>query len=176
MNWIKAAVLGLIVAAVMAGAMAVRSHLIGIGEARGAARVQKAWDEQKALDQETSLRLQREANAEQLAKFRNTERINDEQALRAQSRARRAAATGAAADGLLRAVEALNGRGVPASASDAAVAGLAQEAATARELLGSCTTAHRELAEQADGLRDQVMGLQDYAQRVCPVARGMDAR
>ncbi|WP_293602802.1 hypothetical protein [Polaromonas sp. 17-63-33] len=72
----RLAIIAAVLAALAAGAAAVRSHLIGVGEARTQAR----WDKQKAIDQAETLRLERERSADQLIKFRNAERISDEQA------------------------------------------------------------------------------------------------
>lgn len=57
----------------------------------------------------------------------------------------------------------LNGRPVPA---DPAAAAYAREASVARELLGTCSAEYRDVAAQADGLRDQVSGLLDYVKSV----------
>ncbi|OZA85450.1 MAG: hypothetical protein B7X65_21580 [Polaromonas sp. 39-63-25] len=78
MTWMRLAIIAAVLAALAAGAAAVRSHLIGVGEARTQAR----WDKQKAIDQAETLRLERERSADQLIKFRNAERISDEQAKR----------------------------------------------------------------------------------------------
>lgn len=58
----------------------------------------------------------------------------------------------------------LNARSAPA---DPGAAAYAREAAVARELLGTCADRYRDVATHADGLRDQVTGLQDYATLVC---------
>jgi ABC-type transporter Mla subunit MlaD len=55
----------------------------------------------------------------------------------------------------------LNGRPAPTDATAAAYAG---EARTARELLGTCANEYRTVAKEADQLRDQVSGLQNYVQ------------
>ena len=174
--WMKLLLIGALVASIAGGAAAIRSHYVNQGDAQGAARVQAAWDKQKLVDDAAALVRLQQANADQLTKFRNAERITDEQTNRAQIRARRTAALGNAVDGLLHTIDTLNGRSLPAAASNAATAGLAQDATTARELLGSCAAAHRDLAKEADGLRDQVMGLQDYALHVCPGIKASDAR
>ena len=50
--------------------------------------------------------------------------------------------------------------------SDSSPAKFWDEARTARQLLGSCASKYRQLAEDADGLRDQVITLQQYASSV----------
>lgn len=80
-----------------------------------------------------------------------------------------AAARGAqrAAASLRDEIARLNARPAPA---DPAAAGLAAEASVARELLGACSTEYHWLAGEAEGLRVQVAGLQDWAHTV-PQAR-----
>lgn len=73
-------------------------------------------------------------------------------------------AASAAANSLRNDIERLNASG---SAPDADPATLAGQARTARELLGACSEEYRGVARQADELRDQVTGLQDYATSVC---------
>lgn len=163
---VRLALIAAVLAALAAGAAAVRSHLIGVGEARTQAR----WDAQKAVDQAETLRLERLAQAEQLIKFRNAERISDEQAKLEAARLRRIAAGDAVADRLRSTIERLNRRDVSAAAGDPRSVALAEGAATARELFGSCNQAFLGLAAEADRLRDQVAGLQDDAMFVCRAA------
>lgn len=56
-------------------------------------------------------------------------------------------------------IDRLNSRPMP---DDPRLAACFGEANTARELLGSCTEEYRGVAEKADGLRDQVTGLQEF--------------
>lgn len=163
MNWIRLALIAAVLAALAAGAAAVRSHLIDVGEQR----VQTRWDAQKAVDQAKTLELERERSAEQLIKFRNAERISDEQTKLEAARLRRIANGDAVADSLRNTIDRLNRRDVSTAAGDPRSVALAEEAATARQLFGSCTERYRGLAAQADGLRDQVSGLQDDALLVC---------
>nr|WP_293595168.1 hypothetical protein [Polaromonas sp. 39-63-25] len=65
------------------------------------------------------------------------------------------------------AIETLNRRDVSAAGSDPGSVALAEGAATARELFGSCNQALLGLAAEADRLSDQVAGLQDDAMFVC---------
>ncbi|HQR97592.1 hypothetical protein [Polaromonas sp.] len=163
MNWVRIAIIAAVLAALAAAGLAVRSHLIGVGEAR----TQAQWDKQKAVDQAETLRLERERSADQLIKFRNAERISDEQAKREALRERRIRAGDAVADQLRSAIETLNRRDVSAAGSDPGSVALAEGAATARELFGSCNQALLGLAAEADRLSDQVAGLQDDAMFVC---------
>lgn len=165
--WLRMAVLAAVLAALAAAGMAVRSHLIGVGEAR----VQARWDAQIAVDRDETLRLERERTAEQLVKFRNSERITDEQSTREAATRQRIAAGNAVADSLRSTIAALNQREVSASAGDARAGAFAQSAATARELFGACTERYRDLAAEADRLRDQVTGLQADAMFVCRPAK-----
>jgi len=54
----------------------------------------------------------------------------------------------------------LNARPVPANPE---LAACFREARTARELLGTCAERYRELAEEADGIRIQLTGFQEFA-------------
>ena len=69
--------------------------------------------------------------------------------------------------GLRAEVARLNSRPDPYPPGDAGLAACAGEARTARELFGESSSAYQELAAEADGLRDQVTGLQDFARTVC---------
>ena len=61
----------------------------------------------------------------------------------------------------------LNQRPNPYPAGDTGIAACTREASTARELFGESSSAYQELASEADQLRDQVVGLQDFAHSVC---------
>ncbi|MDZ7920739.1 hypothetical protein [Rhodoferax sp.] len=156
-----------LVAAIAAGALALRSHFVRQGDIQGAARVQALWDAQVRVDQAESLRLQQQANADLLHKFRNAERIRDEDNQRALARTARERAAATRIGSLLDTIEALNRRDMSEAAANPGAAGIAQSATTARELFGSCAAAHSGLAAEADRLRDQVSGLQDFALNVC---------
>ena len=56
---------------------------------------------------------------------------------------------------------------VPGTSAGACAAPGSDAAATARELLGESSGAYQELAAEADQLRDQVIGLQQFARDVC---------
>ena len=165
--WMRALLIGGLVAAIAAGAFAVRSHFVNQGDAQGAARVQAAWDAQVLVDQAESLRLQQQANADLLHKFRNAERIRDEDNQRALARAARELVAANRISSLLDTIAALDRRDLSQAAAIPGAAGIAQGATTARELFGSCAAAHTGLAAEADRLRDQVNGLQDFALNVC---------
>jgi chromosome segregation ATPase len=106
--------------------------------------------------------LEAERNARQTeTKLRNeVERIAANAQQRQQQQARRIADVDRALDGLRKQIAVLNADAVPA---DSVAAPVADAAATARELLGSCATEYREVAAVADQLKDQVTGLQEYA-------------
>lgn len=168
--WVRLLLIAGLVAGIVAGAAAIRSHYISQGDAQGAQRIQSAWDAQKRVDDAESLHIQKQANADLLQKFRNTERISDEEATRAHRRLIRQRAAAVAVDGLLNTVETLNRRDPSEANSDPRVTRLVKDAATARELLGSCSAAHRDLGAEADRLRDQVAGLHDFVATVCQPA------
>lgn len=173
MNWLRLALWAAVGAAVIATVAAVRSHWIGVGEAR----VQTRWDAQQRVDLDETLTLERERNADQLIRFKNAERNTDEQARLEALRAQRDRATAAERDGLLSTIAALNGRAVPGTCDAACVAALTREATVARELLGRCAARYTSVAFGADELRDQVIGLQTDATTVCrtPIPAPMNA-
>lgn len=153
----------LLLAAAVWGALAWRAHLVATGDAQGAARVQAAWDSQERTRNEATAR-------DNATRFRNAERSADEDAKREAVRLARNAAAAATVRGLRADIARLNSRPDPYAAGDAGIAACAREAATARELLGESSGAYQELAAEADQLRDQVTGLQDFAHNVCRAA------
>ena len=157
---VRLIVVGVLICAAILGVKAWESRLISKGDARGAARVQHAWDTQERDRNEATAR-------DNAAKFRNAERTAHEDAQREAARRARDAAAAAAVRGLRAEVARLNSRPDPYPAGDAGLAACAGEARTARELFGESSSAYQELAAEADGLRDQVTGLQDFARTVC---------
>ena len=157
---VRLIVVGVLICAAILGVKAWESRLISKGDARGAARVQHAWDTQERDRNEATAR-------DNATKFRNAERLAHEDAQREAARRARDAAAAAAVRGLRAEVARLNSRPDPYPAGDAGLAACAGEARTARELFGESSSAYQELAAEADGLRDQVTGLQDFARTVC---------
>ena len=142
-----------------------RAHLMAKGDSQGAARVQAAWDKQEADRSAATAQ-------DNATKNRNAERVAHEDAQREAARLARDAAAATAVRGLRAEVARLNSRPDPYPPGDAGLAACAGEAATARELLGESAGAYQELAGAADELRDQVVGLQDFAARVCRAGTG----
>ena len=68
----------------------------------------------------------------------------------------------------------LKARPNPYTAGDTGLAACAGEAATARELFGDSAEAYVELAAEADQLRDQVSGLQQFATDVCRAGQTLE--
>lgn len=154
-----AAVLTLCLVAVV-GVPAYQARLVARGDAQGAERVQAAWNRQDAERNAATAR----DNATQ---FRNAERVAYEDNQREAARLARDAAAASAVHGLRAQVQRLNSRPDPYPATDAGLAACACEATTGRELFGESVAAYAELAAAADGLRDQVAGLQAFARDVC---------
>ena len=153
-------VVGVLICAAIWRVKAWESRLISKGDARGAARVQAAWDTQERDRNAATAR-------DNAAKFRNAERTAHEDAQREAARRARDAAAAAAVRGLRAEVARLNSRPDPYAPGDAGLAACAGEARAARELFSESAAAYSELAATADGLRDQVTGLQDFARTVC---------
>lgn len=153
--------LALTLAAVL-GVDTYRAHLVAKGDAQGAARVQAAWDKHEADRSAATAR-------DNATKNRNAERVAHEDAQREAARLARDAAAATAVRSLRAQLARLNQRAHPYPANDAGLAACAGEAATARELFGESSGAYQELAAEAEGLRDQVVGLQDFVRGVCRV-------
>lgn len=178
---IRALAVALLTLALVASCSAWNARQVARGDAQGAARVRAEWDAADARRQAEAERaraaaLQERADAERAAreedqrKQAQAERIAHETAqreaglradlARLQSRqrelldaiARRDAAAAAGGD--------LSG----AAAHPRAAAGA--DDATARQLLGVCGRRYSELGADAERLRLQVIGLQDYARAV----------
>jgi hypothetical protein len=148
------------IAAAIAGVKFWQSHLVSMGDAQGAARVQHAWDTQTNERNAATAR-------DNATKFRNAERSAHEDAQREALRRTRDAAAAAVVRGLHTEIARLNSRPDPYPAGDAGLVACAREARAARELFGESSGAYQELAAAADGLRDQVTGLQGFARSVC---------
>jgi len=151
---------GVLLCAAIVGLKAWQSHLITQGDTRGAARVQAAWDAQEHARNDATAR-------DNATRFRNAERTAHEDAKREAARRARDAAAAAAVRELRDEIARLNDRPHPYPPGDAGIAACARDATTARELFGESAGAYQELAAEADGLRDQVIGLQDFARTVC---------
>lgn len=157
---VRLIVVGVLICAAIWGVKAWESRLISKGDARGAARVQAAWDAQENARNAATAR-------DNAARFRNAERLAHEDAQREAARRARDAAAAAAVRGLRAEVARLNQRPDPYAPGDAGLAACAGEARAARELFSESAAAYSELAATADGLSGQVAGLQDFARTVC---------
>jgi hypothetical protein len=157
---LRSIAIGLAIAGAIVGVKLWQAHLIQRGDAQGAARVQAVWDAQEAARNDATAR-------DNATKFRNTERLAHEDAQREAVRRAHDAAGAAAVRSLRAEVARLNSRPDPYPAGDAGLAACAGEARAARELFSESAGAYQELAAAADGLRDQVTGLQGFARTVC---------
>ncbi len=157
---------GFVVVAAYWGFGLYQEHLIAQGDAQGAARVQKAWDEQESLRNQVTA-------AGNTLRQRNAEKVAHEQTQReAVSQAAAASAT-ASLRSLRAELARLKARTHPYPSGNAGLAACAGEAATARELFGESAGAYVELAAEADQLRDQVAGLQQFAASVCRAGQAL---
>jgi chromosome segregation ATPase len=152
MIWLR---VGLIIAAVLAIALA--------GYKVGSDRVQAKWDIERAKQTEIRLEAEQAARKEEQRRAEESQRIASEQSKREAEYRDRVAAAEQSLGGLRDTVARLNSRPAPRGAE---AAGYAREASVARELLGSCTSEYRGVAAEADGLRNQVIGLQQWVNKV----------
>ena len=157
-----------------------QQNLIARGDASGAARVKAEWTaadkvrlqrEKDALAKAANERLiaeQKERVKEQ-ARQQTAERIADETAQREKTWRADVARADARNHSLLRTIDQLNQRQPAAGGADMPSAGAAaqtaacfSEAAAARQLLGRCSERYAGVAADAEQLRIQVIGLQDW--------------
>lgn len=159
-------VLGL-AAALVLGIKTIRASDVARGDKQGSARVQQQWDKQKAFDDRVALEREEQRSRDQAAVNRNAERVTNEEAKRNAARDQRLAVSTAALDRVRSVIDRLNRGDLSEAAGDPRFTALAKKLATARELLGSCDAAQQGVASEADRLKDQVIGLQDFAINVC---------
>lgn len=93
----------------------------------------------------------------------NVNKVAQQAQKRQQELAARVTATDSAAVSLRDEIARLNARPVPDNPGAAAYA---HEATVARELLGQCAERYKAVATNAEGLTDQVTGLQEYANSI----------
>ena len=178
-TWLRVALYAALISALVAGLDAWRQRLITKGQEQGAARVHAEWQaadnqrlqrEKAAQAQAATARLaaEQEARRNEQARQHQAERIAHETAQREESL--RTALTRADAHnrGLLNTIAQLNKRtaasgiDLPGAAAPAAATACISEAATARQLLGQCSERYGAVAADAEQLRIQVIGLQDW--------------
>lgn len=113
-------------------------------------------------------RAESQARATEQKLQRESERISNEATIRERKLAATVTASRTAANSLRDEIARLNARPVSA---DPGIAAIAVEAASAREQLGKCAEEYRAVAQGADELRDQLIGLQDWVSQVCQQAQ-----
>jgi hypothetical protein len=150
--WFKVAAVALIVLAIFVG-----------GYHFGSKSTQAEWDKQIAVQTQERLAAEQSARKEEQRRAEESRRVVDELAQREAVSRTRAAAAERTVVSLRNEVARLNARPAPGNAE---AAGYANEARVARELLGACGKEYGDLAAEADGLRDQVTGLQDWVVHV----------
>ena len=164
-------------AQLLLGAAALAAAIWGLSSYRtslieqGAARVQALWDAEKY--QRTLATGQ--ANA---VRQRAAEKVAEDHAQRQATTEKRFALAAATERSLRAEIKRLNSRPKPFTVDDTGLAACTREATAARELLGACGHRYTVRAGEADGLRDQVLGLQQWAADVCharvPAAGGTE--
>ena len=144
-------------------AMGLLAGLLGVQTVR-LAWAQTELAEYKADVAENTRKAEVQARAKEKSMRDSADRIANEQAAKESELAAAAARADATAASLRDEIARLNASPTP---SDPAAAALAREAATARKLLGACAERYRGLAKGANELKDQVIGLQGFANAVC---------
>ncbi|WP_208508387.1 DUF2514 domain-containing protein [Variovorax paradoxus] len=174
----------LLTLAVVFGVRAWNAHLVAEGDAQGDSRVRAEWREADtkrqaaesaaaAQAQAESAERQRRAREEDQLKQQQAERNSREQAQREAALQSALARADSRNRGLLGTIADLNARAAAAAAAmsgagqDSGAVAFIGQASTARELLGQCSSRYTAVAADADGLRSQVIGLQDFVASVC---------
>lgn len=167
--WVKFAIVALAMALAAGGVVALRGHWVSQGEQR----IRKEWvaqDEHNArIAAENAAELQRLARRAETLKQEEAERIARDQETRLARLAKHAGVVDARNRSLLNTIAALNARDreLSRARADASAGPVADgAAATARELLGQCSSRYAAVAAEAGRLASQVIGLQQYA-RMC---------
>ncbi|WP_175716570.1 DUF2514 family protein [Burkholderia anthina] len=168
-SWMKQAAFSLCSAAIIGGLLYGRAYYIAAGEANVRAQWKQADDNRMREDAEAARRRETTERTKEQARQQEADRIAHEQANKEreqQARDQRAAAT---TRSLHATIDELNRQlvGVSGAGADAARFVLADGTRVARELLGSCAERYRAMAADADGLRDQVDGLQSFVIHAC---------
>lgn len=173
--WLK-----LIGAVALLGAVALglRNCAEGLRE-EGRMEVRAEWiaadNQRKAEERKALIDRQRNERAEEQRMAREKEKKDHEQAQREKRLLDRAVAAEHTADGLRDTIAQRDAesRDRRAQGTCAAAEREADDAATARGLLGACAGRYTELAAEAGRLADQVMGLQDHIVVVQPEAAAL---
>jgi hypothetical protein len=171
--WIRAALVGVVLAVAAGGVLMLRTHWIALG----AAEVQARWDRQVAdANAKAALAAQEFERQERLkdqTRQQENERIARENHARVADLEKRLRSTDARNRSLLDTIATLNARdaGLSGASPDAGAGpGADGPAAIARELLGRCASRYAAVAGDAGGLASQVIGLQQYVRQVCGAA------
>lgn len=172
--WITSA----LVLATVLGLRAWNAHLVALGDAQGAERVQGQWqaaDAQRKQEQaqaeaqvaQERADLERQARQQEQVKQREAERIAREQANREAALRTAVSAADARNRSLHTTIAQLNADATARLSGTAASTCTASDidaAATARNALGQCSSRYAAVAATADQLSVQVTGLLDFIQ------------
>lgn len=124
------------------------------------AEVKSEFSGYKAEVATASLKAEQDARKVESELRQTVDRIATNAAQRQKLQAARAADVSRALDGLRKYIDQQNSGNLP---GDPAAASHEHDASAARELLGACAAEYRNVAEDADRLKDQVTTLQEYA-------------
>lgn len=149
-GWIYAAVIAALL--LLSGVFYVRMNKAVTGLATY--KLEVAENTRKAEAEARRKEREMQENADQIA--RDMQKREAEQAARASS-------SRATIGKLRNEIARLNARPMPQNPE---LASCFREASTARELLGTCAERYRELAEEADGIRIQLTGFQEFAKSI----------
>lgn len=149
-GWIYAIIIGVLVA--FSGTNYVRME-----------HAQSALEEYKLEVAQNTQKAESAARAKEEEMNKQNEKVTQDAQKRETVLISRINSANTAVVGLRDEITRLNARTAP---TDSVSLAYFNEARTARELLGACTKEYQSVAKDADGFRDQIIGLQDYISRV----------
>jgi hypothetical protein len=129
----------------------------------GAKMTRADWEKERAALAAQHVAALEAVRTEEHRRAEQAQAVLEDQARREAAAVARAVAAERSVVSLRNTIAQLNARPAPGNPE---AAGYADEARVARELLGSCSARYTGLAAEADGLREQVIGLQQWVSHV----------
>lgn len=144
-------------------ALVVMLVVFGVTQYVSKASVERSFAEYKVEVAQATTNAEKSARAREQALQTRIDKVSHESNKKQGELAARIARTDRTAASLRDEIARLNARPAPTNPE---AAGFADEATAARQLLGSCSDEYRGVAAQADGLRDQIVGLHAYIKEI----------
>lgn len=143
--------------------VAIVAGLLFTGYHFGAKVTRADWDKERVALAAQHVAALEVVRTEEQRRAREAQAVVEDQARREAAAVARAVAAERTVVGLRNTIAALNARPAPGNPE---AAGFFDEARLARDLLGACAARYTGLAAEADQLREQVIGLQQWVSHV----------